>query len=47
MYNFSKRLLDIAVGLLALIILTSVLLPVDIILRFSAEGYLIKLKIIT
>jgi lipopolysaccharide/colanic/teichoic acid biosynthesis glycosyltransferase len=39
MYNFSKRLLDIIVSLLALIILTPVLLPVVIILRFSAEGY--------
>jgi lipopolysaccharide/colanic/teichoic acid biosynthesis glycosyltransferase len=39
MYNFSKRLLDIVVSLLALIILTPVLLPVVIILRFSAEGY--------
>ena len=47
MYNFLKRLLDIVVSLLALIILTPVLLPVVIILRFSAEGYLIKLKIIT
>jgi lipopolysaccharide/colanic/teichoic acid biosynthesis glycosyltransferase len=39
MYNFSKRLLDIVVSLLALTILTPVLLPVAIILRFSAEGY--------
>ena len=39
MYNFLKRLLDIVVSLLALIILTPVLLPVVIILRFSAEGY--------
>jgi lipopolysaccharide/colanic/teichoic acid biosynthesis glycosyltransferase len=39
MYNFSKRLLDIIVSFLALIILTPVLLPVVIILRFSAEGH--------
>jgi lipopolysaccharide/colanic/teichoic acid biosynthesis glycosyltransferase len=39
MYNFSKRLLDIVVSLIALTILTPVLLPVAIILRFSAEGY--------
>ena len=39
MYKFSKRLLDIVVSLLALIIFTPVLLPVVIILKFSAEGY--------
>jgi lipopolysaccharide/colanic/teichoic acid biosynthesis glycosyltransferase len=39
MYNFSKRFLDIVVSLLALIILIPILLPVVIILRFSAEGY--------
>ena len=39
MYNFSKRLLDIVVSLLALIILSPLFLPVVIILRFSAEGY--------
>ena len=39
MYNFLKRLLDIVVSLLALIILIPILLPVVIILRFSAEGY--------
>ena len=44
MYNFSKRLLDIVVSLLALIILTPILLPVVIILRFSAEGYVFYLQ---
>ena len=44
MYNFLKRLLDIVVSLLALIILTLVLLPVVIILRFSAEGYVFYLQ---
>ena len=39
MYNFSKRLLDIIVSLLALIIITPVLFPVVVILRFSAEGH--------
>ena len=39
MYYFSKRLLDIIVSLLALIILTPILFPVVVILRFSAEGY--------
>jgi lipopolysaccharide/colanic/teichoic acid biosynthesis glycosyltransferase len=39
MYKFSKRLLDILVSLLALIILAPVLLPIVVILRFSAEGY--------
>ena len=39
MYKFFKRLLDIVVSLLALIILAPVLLPIVIILRFSAEGY--------
>ncbi len=40
MYNFSKRLLDIVVSFFALIILTPLLLPVVIILRFSGEGYI-------
>ena len=44
MYNFLKRLLDIVVSLLVLIILTPVLLPVVIILRFSAEGYVFYLQ---
>ena len=39
MYNFFKRLLDIAVSLIALIILLPVFIPIIIILRFSAEGY--------
>ena len=39
MYKFSKRLLDIIISLLALIILSPLLLPTIIILRFSAEGY--------
>ena len=39
MYKFSKRLLDIITSLLALIILAPLLLPIVIILRFSAEGY--------
>ena len=44
MYNFLKRLLDVVVSLLALIILTPVLLPVVIILKFSAEGYVFYLQ---
>jgi len=44
MYDFSKRLLDIIVSFLTLIILTPVLLPVVIILRFSAEGYVFYLQ---
>ena len=39
MYKFSKRLLDIIISLLSLIILSPLLLPIVIILRFSAEGY--------
>ena len=39
MYKFLKRLLDIIISLLALIILSPLLLPIIIILRFSAEGY--------
>jgi lipopolysaccharide/colanic/teichoic acid biosynthesis glycosyltransferase len=39
MYKFSKRLLDIIISLLTLIILSPLLLPIIIILRFSAEGY--------
>ena len=44
MYNFSKRLLDIIISLLALVILIPILLPVVIILRFSAEGYVFYLQ---
>ena len=39
MFNFFKRLLDIVVSLTALIILLPVFIPIIIILRFSAEGY--------
>ena len=39
MYNFFKRLLDIIISFLALVILTPILLPVVLILKFSAEGY--------
>ena len=38
MYSFFKRLLDIFVSITALIILSPVILPIIIILRFSAEG---------
>ena len=38
MYNFLKRLLDIIVSLLSLIILLPVFIPIIIILRLSAEG---------
>ena len=38
MYNFFKRLLDITVSFLTLIILLPVFIPIIIILRFSAEG---------
>ena len=38
MYNFFKRLLDIAVSFLTLISLLPVFIPIIIILRFSAEG---------
>ncbi len=44
MYNFSKRLLDIIISLLALIILIPVLLPLVIILRLSAEGHVFYLQ---
>ena len=44
MYKFSKRLLDIIISLLALIILSPLLLPIIIILRFSAEGYVFYLQ---
>ena len=39
MYKLLKRLLDIAVSLFAIVLLTPILIPVAIILRFSAEGY--------
>ena len=39
MYKSLKRLLDIAVSLFAIVILTPILIPVAIILRFNAEGY--------
>ena len=38
MYNFFKRLLDIIVSSIALIILLPVFIPIIIILKFSAEG---------
>lgn len=38
MYNFFKRLLDINVSFLTLIILLPVFIPIIIILKFSAEG---------
>jgi len=38
MYKFSKRLLDLIVSIVALIILLPVFIPIIIILRFSAEG---------
>ena len=38
MYNFFKRLLDIAVSFLTLIILLPVFIPIIIILKLSAEG---------
>jgi lipopolysaccharide/colanic/teichoic acid biosynthesis glycosyltransferase len=38
MYKFSKRLLDIIVSVITLIVLLPVFLPIIIILKFSAEG---------
>ena len=38
MYNFFKRLLDIVVSLITLIILLPVFIPIAIALKFSAEG---------
>jgi len=38
MYKFSKRLFDIVVSLITLIILIPVFIPIMIILKFSAEG---------
>jgi len=38
MYNFFKRLLDIVVSSITLIVLLPVFIPIIIILRFSAEG---------
>jgi len=38
MYNFSKRLLDIVLGFIALIILLPVFIPIIIILKLTAEG---------
>ena len=38
MYKFLKRLLDIVISLIALIVLLPVFIPIIIILRFSAEG---------
>ena len=40
MYNFLKRLFDVIVSFFALIILVPILLPVLIVLRLSAEGYI-------
>jgi len=38
MYNFFKRLLDVTVSAIALIILLPIFIPIIILLRFSAEG---------
>ena len=38
MYNFFKRLLDIVISLITLIILLPIFIPIVIILKFSAEG---------
>ena len=40
MYLFSKRLLDVLISLIALLLLLPILLPISIILRLSAEGYI-------
>ena len=40
MYIFFKRLLDIVISLLSILILIPLLLPIIIILRFSSEGYI-------
>ena len=37
MYNFFKRLLDIVVSLITLIILLPIFIPIILLLRFSAE----------
>ena len=39
MYNFSKRFLDILISISVLTILAPLLLPIVMILRFSAEGH--------
>jgi lipopolysaccharide/colanic/teichoic acid biosynthesis glycosyltransferase len=44
MYKLLKRLLDILVSFLAILILTPLLLPIIIILRFSSEGYVFYLQ---
>lgn len=44
MYSFLKRLLDIIVSLITLIILLPIFIPVIIILRFSAEGEVFYLQ---
>ena len=44
MYKLFKRLLDIVVSFLAILILTPLLLPIIIILRFSSEGYVFYLQ---
>lgn len=38
MYNFFKRILDITVSLISLLILTPLLVPIILILRITAEG---------
>ena len=38
MYKFSKRLLDLVVSIIALVILLPIFIPIIIILRFSSEG---------
>jgi len=44
MYIFFKRFIDILISLFVLIFLSPILLPLVIILRFSAEGYVFYLQ---
>jgi len=40
MYRFVKRFFDIILALIALLLLTPLLLPIAVILRFTGEGYI-------
>ena len=43
-YNFSKRIFDIIVSLISLILLLPLFIPIAIILRFTAEGEIFYLQ---
>ena len=44
MYKFSKRVLDLMIGFICLIIMIPLLIPITLILKFSGEGDIFYLQ---